>query len=63
MNCTCKDYENLTNDFGTPKVSCKHIYAVLGHLGHASLNEYVKHNKPLTQPSEYGLTNMGQGHY
>ncbi len=63
INCGCKDYENLSQDLGTNKVSCKHIYAVLGFLGHSSLNEYINHNKPLREPSEYGTYHMAQGHY
>jgi hypothetical protein len=45
MSCSCKDYENLSNDFNTPKVSCKHIYAVLNQLGCTDLREYIESNK------------------
>lgn len=63
MNCTCRDYENLSNDFNTPKVSCKHIYAVLNNLGYASLKDYIASETVRYQPPEYGLTEMAQGHY
>lgn len=63
INCSCKDYDNLSQDLGTKKVSCKHIYAVLGFLGHSSLNEYVEALRIDMNEPEYGIYHMAQGHY
>jgi len=44
--CSCPDYQrqiqsNLEN-FGTTHGCCKHIYAVLNHLGYVRLSDYIK---------------------
>ena len=49
IKCNCPDYEISTKVMGTNKVACKHIYAVLGHLGFGNLKEYLKHYKELGQ--------------
>jgi hypothetical protein len=43
--CNCPDYQkqigsNLEN-FGTTHGCCKHIYAVLNHLGYGRLSDYI----------------------
>jgi hypothetical protein len=45
LECECKDYQYLSDDFGTLKVACKHIFAVLGHLNFDSLKDYIKYNE------------------
>jgi hypothetical protein len=45
IKCECKDYQYLSEDFGTQKVACKHIFAVLGHLNFDSLKDYIKYNE------------------
>lgn len=45
ISCTCQDYQNLTRDFNTSKVLCKHGYAVLNTLGFASLKEWINDNE------------------
>ena len=42
IGCNCKDYQELVKNLGSNQVACKHIYALLGHIGYSSLNEYVK---------------------
>lgn len=39
-SCECQDYQNQTEAFNG-QGCCKHIYAVLNHLGHSSLSDYV----------------------
>lgn len=39
IECSCDDYKNQIDVLG--KGCCKHTYAVLGQLGHASLADYV----------------------
>lgn len=39
VTCTCEDYQNQIKFWG--KGCCKHGYAVLGHLGFSSLNDYL----------------------
>jgi predicted nucleic acid-binding Zn finger protein len=38
ISCSCDDYKEQKTHFG--KGACKHIYAVLGHYGFASLKQY-----------------------
>ncbi|MGK7957464.1 MAG: hypothetical protein AB4063_19750 [Crocosphaera sp.] len=42
LPCTCQDFENLSNDFGTNQVLCKHGYAVLNSLGFGTLRDYLQ---------------------
>jgi hypothetical protein len=63
VRCECKDWQNQSLDFNTEKVACKHSYAVLFALGYGSLKEYIEHSENRYKPSEYGLTEMAQGHY
>jgi len=48
IRCNCPDFEISTQVMNTNKVCCKHGYAVLGMLGFASLNDYVKAQKEKT---------------
>lgn len=43
--CTCADYNNLTHDFNSSKVVCKHGYAVLNSLGYGCLKDWIKDNE------------------
>jgi len=45
LECECKDFQYLSEDFGTQKVACKHVFAVLGHLNFDSLKDYIKYNE------------------
>lgn len=45
ISCSCPDHQNLVEDFGTQKVACKHVYALLNHLGLTDLREYIKLNE------------------
>jgi len=38
--CDCRDYERQMAELGTAE--CKHVYATLNYLGHASLPEYFE---------------------
>jgi len=38
--CDCQDYERQMAELGTAE--CKHVYATLNYLGHASLEEYLE---------------------
>ncbi len=38
--CDCRDYERQMTELGTAE--CKHVYATLNYLGHASLSEYLE---------------------
>jgi len=38
--CDCRDYEKQMAELGTAE--CKHVYATLNYLGHASLEEYLE---------------------
>jgi len=38
FSCSCDDFKEQESHFG--KGGCKHIYAVLGHYGYASIKEY-----------------------
>ncbi|PHV61065.1 SWIM zinc finger family protein [Cyanobacterium aponinum] len=49
MKCNCPDYEISTQVMNTHKVACKHIYAVLGHLGFGNLKDYLLYQKELGQ--------------
>jgi len=40
FSCTCEDYKSQIK-VGIPKATCKHIYAVLRHLGYSSLREFL----------------------
>jgi len=39
ISCECEDFNNQINFFG--RAACKHVYAVLGILGHSSLKDFV----------------------
>lgn len=39
-NCSCPDYEKQRHYLGRAMPGCKHIMAVMGQLGHASLQDY-----------------------
>jgi len=46
IECGCEDFsrqlqQNPTN-LNTSHACCKHIYAVLGYLGHSSLKDFIK---------------------
>jgi len=38
--CDCRDYERQMAELGTAE--CKHVYATVNYLGHASLSEYLE---------------------
>ena len=51
VTCTCEDYRNQITFWG--KGCCKHGYAVLGHLGFDSLNDYInsgQQSRPVPVP-------------
>lgn len=39
--CSCPDYEKQYQELGKAKTGCKHVLAVMHHLGHGSLQEYL----------------------
>ncbi|MUL39439.1 SWIM zinc finger family protein [Gloeocapsopsis dulcis] len=39
--CSCPDYEKQHQELGKAKTGCKHVIAVMHHLGHGSLQEYM----------------------
>lgn len=45
IECGCEDFARQIRDnpemFGTEHACCKHIYAVLGFLGHSSLKDFI----------------------
>jgi hypothetical protein len=44
IECACQDYKMTKSVMKSNKVACKHVYAVLGHLGYDSLQTYLKGN-------------------
>lgn len=45
MGCQCKDFRNLQVGLNQRNVACKHIYAMLNHLGYSSLSAYVNEGR------------------
>lgn len=39
--CGCRDDEQQSRQLGKAKPGCKHLMAVMSHLGHASLQDYM----------------------
>ncbi len=46
IECGCEDFARQIRDnpemFGTEHACCKHIYAVLGHIGYSNLKDFIK---------------------
>jgi hypothetical protein len=63
IKCECKDWDNQSHDFNTRRVACKHVYAVLQHLGYGSLRDYLQHSENRYQEPQYSTSHMAKGHY
>jgi hypothetical protein len=44
ITCSCPDHAHSIEVFGSEKVACKHVYAVLNELGYTSLASYLRGN-------------------
>lgn len=42
IHCECTDYLVLSSTLNNPQVCCKHVYALLNHLGCSDLSEYIQ---------------------